>query len=203
MNKKSDIYYQNNSIEDLTNIVTSNIKEGDLLFISIKSPLYKQVAKTSNTWVSHVGIALLEGDQWVVAESAVPFSRKTPLKKYIQRTVGTQICIRRLNQPITTDQLSKIKTSLEKRLGTLYHLGFNFDSRLQFCSKFVHEVFSEALAIQLGKVETFNNLLLSNPSTNLLFWKLWYFGRIPWQRKTITPYSQLIDKQMHTVLFSE
>ncbi|MCX4026265.1 hypothetical protein H0A36_20835 [Endozoicomonas sp. SM1973] len=203
MNEETHIHYRDNSIDELISIVNNNIKEGDLLFISIRSPLYKQVAKTTNTWVSHVGIALFENGQWVVAESAVPFSRKTPLNKYINRTVGTQLSIRRLNQPLSEEQLSGIKSSINKRLGILYHLGFKYDSKLQFCSKFVHEVFSESLSIQLGKIETFNELLKSNPSTNLTFWRLWYLGRIPWQRETVTPYSQLIDEQMYTVLFSE
>ncbi|WP_230425646.1 YiiX/YebB-like N1pC/P60 family cysteine hydrolase [Spartinivicinus ruber] len=197
------IYYQDNSVEELINIVKNNIKEGDLLFISIKSPLYKQVAKTTNSWVSHVGIALFEDGEWVVAESAVPLSRKTPLRKYIKRTVGTQFSLCRLNQPINEEQLQKIKLGINNRLGILYHLGFNYSSQLQFCSKFVHEVFYEALSVQLGKVETFNELLLSNPNTNLLFWRLWYFGRIPWHRKTVTPYSQLIDEQLHTIVLSE
>ena len=36
---------------------------------------------------------------------------------------------------------------------------------------------------------TFRDLLARNPGADLRLWKMWYFGRIPWDRATITPAS--------------
>ncbi|MGI0115556.1 YiiX/YebB-like N1pC/P60 family cysteine hydrolase [Zooshikella sp. RANM57] len=191
------------SLTDFHDHVACHLQEGDLIFISIKSALYKQVAQTTNTWTSHVGIVIRENNEWWVAESAVPFSRKTRLKKFLKRTVGTQVCIRRLNGGLSREQLLLLKASIDSRMGILYHLGFDFNAKRQYCSKFVHHVYAEALNLKLGKVVTFEELLKSNPDTNLWFWRLWYFGRIPWNRKTLTPQSQLVDQQLETILLSE
>ncbi|WP_436977106.1 hypothetical protein [Shigella flexneri] len=41
----------------------------------------------------------------------------------------------------------------------------------------------------MGEIETFGQLLNSNPNAKLTFWKFWFLGSIPWERKTVTPAS--------------
>ncbi|MDZ8400004.1 hypothetical protein SND00_23815, partial [Escherichia coli] len=43
--------------------------------------------------------------------------------------------------------------------------------------------------IPVGEIETFGELLNSNPNAKLTFWKFWFLGSIPWERKTVTPAS--------------
>ncbi|EJA7649045.1 TPA: YiiX/YebB-like N1pC/P60 family cysteine hydrolase, partial [Escherichia coli] len=57
------------------------------------------------------------------------------------------------------------------------------------CSKFVFDIYKEALCIPVGEIETFGELLNSNPNAKLTFWKFWFLGSIPWERKTVTPAS--------------
>lgn len=73
----------------------------------------------------------------------------------------------------------------------MYDTGFDLHSRRQFCSRYVREVIEEATGIQVGEVETFAGLLSRKPQTELGFWRVWYFGQIPWQRETVTPASLL------------
>ena len=47
----------------------------------------------------------------------------------------------------------------------------------------------EATGENIGKVENFKTLLASNPDTDLTFWRVWYFGNIPWERQTVSPAS--------------
>jgi hypothetical protein len=51
----------------------------------------------------------------------------------------------------------------------------------------------------LGEVEDFSTLLKRNPQADQQFWKMWYFGDIPWERKTVTPASLLNDAKLHVV----
>ena len=44
---------------------------------------------------------------------------------------------------------------------------------------------------------TFAHLLERNPSAGLGFWRVWYFGRIPWTRETVTPASLLQSARVH------
>jgi len=92
-----------------------------------------------------------------------------------------------------------LQEAAQKRMKRLYHLGFKYDSKRQFCSKFVYEVFKEALNIEVGQLETFRDLLNKNPNVSKRFWKLWFFGFIPWKRLTVTPASQLESPKLETI----
>lgn len=190
---------RNTQLDQLEADVRENLKEGDILFISINAFLYKQVARGTGSWCSHVGFVVCEQGEWYVLESAVPVVKRSPLRKYLARTCNNEVAIRRLKSGVSTEQVEQLKVEAQKRMGTFYHLGFCFDSKRQFCSKFVHECFRDALGIKLGRVETLEGLLEQNPQASVGFWRAWYFGFIPWQRRTLTPASQLTDDALETV----
>ncbi len=182
--------------------VVEQIREGDLLFISINAFLYKQVARGTGSWCSHVGFAVRENNQWFVLESKVPKVSRTPLRKFLARTCDNQVAVRRVRQTLRSADIDRLKQAAEKRMGRWYHLGFNYDSERQFCSKFVYQVFSEALSVRPGSLQTLRELLDQNPQASVGFWRSWYLGFIPWQRRTVTPASQLNDPQLATVYSS-
>lgn len=194
---------KDNDLNRLEKQVTAQLKEGDILFISIDAFLYKQVARGTGSWSSHVGFAIKEDNQWLVIESKVPVVSKTPLRKFLSRTCNGEVSVRRLRQPLTKSEITQLKSSAEKLASNLsnklYHLGFDFDSKRQFCSKFVHLVYQDALGIKLGKVETLRQLLNDNPQASVRFWRCWFLGFIPWERQTLTPASQLTDPQLDTI----
>ncbi|GGK82301.1 YiiX/YebB-like N1pC/P60 family cysteine hydrolase [Amphritea balenae] len=187
-------------LDQLEQRITATLQEGDILFISINAFLYKQVARGTGSWSSHVGFAIKEAGQWLVIESKVPRVTKTPLRKYLSRTCNGEVMVRRLPAPLSDTQLKQLKQVADRYLGEFYHLGFKFDSKRQFCSKFVHLVFKEALGIELGKVQSLEQLLNENPQASVGFWRCWYLGFIPWQRKTLTPASQISDPKLTTIL---
>ncbi len=186
-------------LNKLESQVSDVIQEGDIIFISINSPLYRQVAQGTGSWTSHVGFIVKENEQWFVMESAVPTVKRCSLLKFLSRTMDSQVSIKRLEQPLKPEDIEKLKDVASKRMGKFYHLGFNFDSERQFCSKFVYLTFKEALGVEIGKVQTFTELLKENPQASVNFWRCWYFGFIPWNRRTITPTSQLVDPQLYDV----
>lgn len=190
---------RNTQLDQLEAQVRENLKEGDILFISINAFLYKQVARGTGSWCSHVGFVVREQGEWYVLESAVPVVKRSPLRKYLARTCNNEVAIRRLKSGVSAAQVELLKVEAQKRMGTFYHLGFHFDSKRQFCSKFVHECFRDALGVKLGKVETLEGLLEQNPQASVGFWRAWYFGFIPWQRRTLTPASQLADDALETI----
>lgn len=63
----------------------------------------------------------------------------------------------------------------------------------------MREVIEEATGIRVGEVETFATLLTRRPQTDLGFWRVWYFGQIPWQRETVTPASLLRSLELAPV----
>ena len=129
------------------------------------------------------------GEDYLVAESRVPLSTVTTLSLFIQRSAGQRYAVRRLRGGLTVKQKLAIMEQVPARLNKFYHTGFKYESSRQFCSKFVFDIYKEALSIPIGDVETFEELLNSNPNAKLTFWKLWFLGSIPWERKTVTPAS--------------
>ena len=191
----------NNTCPLLTETEREPLQSGDLAFISVRSPFYRQVAATCGSWDSHVGIIFREPDgSLVVAESRVPLSCYTTLDCFLARSAGGRFCIRRLRTGLTPEQVHRLRAEADRRMGKIYHLGFDFDSNRAFCSKLVYESFRDALGLEVGRLETFQELFRRNPAAPMGFWRLWFLGFIPWQRRTVTTTSQLRSPHWQTIL---
>lgn len=183
---------------------TGDLQIGDIVFIRVTAPPFLEVANATNSWTNHVGVVVDDrGDEPLIAESTFPLSRTTSLTRFLRRSEHGRCAVARLTRPLTDTQRTVLKNAADHRLGTFYDTGFNIGSRRQFCSRFVREVINEATNIQLGKVETFASLLQDNADPNLAFWRLWYFGRIPWQRRTVTPASLLRSPDVRVIFDSQ
>ncbi|WP_051560521.1 YiiX/YebB-like N1pC/P60 family cysteine hydrolase [Marinobacterium jannaschii] len=187
-------------LDQITAEVSRQLCEGDIVFTAIDAFLFHQVARGTGSWCSHVGIAVQEKGEWFVLESAVPVVKKCSLRRFIARSKNYQVEVRRLPQVLNPDQVAQVKLAAAKRMGTFYHLGFDYDSGRQYCSKFVYQVLEEAVGFAPGKIQTLQQLIEENPQANLNFWRVWYLGFIPWQRRAVTPASQLDDPRLITVI---
>lgn len=180
--------------------LAAQLAVGDIVFVHIGVFFFAKVAKDTGSWTNHVGIVTdISGDEPIICESTIPFSKRTKLSKFIRRSKDHRVAVKRLPQPLSAEQKAAIRKAAEKRLGRFYDTGFNLMSRKQFCSRFVYEVMKEALGLEVGKVQTLRVLLDENPHADMRFWRLWYFGRIPWERETVTPASQIHDPRLQTV----
>ncbi|MBG5890896.1 YebB family permuted papain-like enzyme [Providencia rettgeri] len=163
---------------------------GDVVFTSIGTELFRQIASASLCWSNHVGMIVgHNGEDYLVAESRVPLSTTTTLSRFIARSSDNRYSVRRFSHTLTSEQKSALVAEVPARLNKFYHTGFNYESSRQFCSKFVFDIYQSALSVQIGELETFKELLTKNPNAKLNFWKLWFIGQIPWERKTVTPAS--------------
>jgi hypothetical protein len=175
------------------------VEVGDVVFICSTPLPFRKVAAATGCWSNHVGIVVqTDGPEPMVAESTFPFSRLTPLSQFVKRSARGRVAVRRPLQPLNPTQRAALLQAVQRRLGVLYDTGFHLHSPRQFCSRFVREVLAEATGVEVGDVETFAQLLSGQPGTNLAFWRAWYFGRIPWNRPTVTPASQLRSPLLET-----
>jgi hypothetical protein len=184
---------------NINRVNRDKLKEGDIIFISIPNFLYRAIEKGTYSKTSHVGILLKRNDKWMVAESKVPMSGLSTLEGFLSRSNNSWFAIRRLSGGLTTVQLKALKAACEARYGVLYDFSFNFDSSKLFCSKFVYEVFNEACNIEVGQLQSFNTLINKNPKALTGFWRLWFLGFIPYKKLTVTPQSQISDKNLKEV----
>ncbi len=176
------------------------LEDGDLIFIRISNPIFRRVAQTTDSWETHVGILFADAQgNWQVAESTFPFSKFSSLAHFIARSAHGRCCITRYQSGLNAEQKVALRRAAEARLGVFYDLGFSLDSTRLYCSKFVFEVYQEATGHQVGKIETFRQLLAANPQAPLGFWRVWFWGRIPWDRRCVTTTSELKSTLLKTI----
>jgi len=168
------------------------LRIGDVVFTRIGAYPFRQVAAATGSWTNHVGLVVgtCHG-QPLIGESRFPVSGTTTLPRFAARSEGGRVAVARLLQPLSSAQEAAVQAAASARNGVLYDTGFDFHSRRQFCSRYVHEVLLEATGVSVGTVQSFRELLAEQPSVGLGFWQAWYFGSIPWKRQTLTPASQL------------
>jgi len=178
----------------------SSLRVGDVVFIHVSALPFERVALATGSWTNHVGIVVdVSGGEPVVAESTVPLSRTTTLSRFIARSKQGRVAVKRLDRPLSDAERLAIAQASRKRMGIRYDTGFDLHSNGEFCSRFVREVMAEATGIEVGQVETLKALLQRHPETEQSFWRVWYFGRIPWTRETVTPASVLDSPRLLTV----
>lgn len=176
---------------------------GDVIFIRVGAKPFRQIASATNSWTNHVGIVLsVDGEEPLIGESRFPLSGSTTFSKFVARSEDKRYAVARLRTALTTGQQHALRVAAQRRSCVLYDTGFNLNSRRQYCSRYVREVLAEATGVHVGEVQTFAQLLEQQPGVNLKFWKAWYFGAIPWQRKTVTPASLLRCPKMPLVFDS-
>lgn len=176
---------------------------GDVVFIRVAAKPFREVAAATNSWTNHVGIVVgMDGKEPLIGESTFPLSRTTTLSKFIARSESGRYAVARLKTALSPDQQQAVARAAKRRGGIFYHTGFDLHSKRQFCSRYVREVLAEATGVQVGEVQTFADLLQQQPGVDLSFWKVWYFGNIPWERATVSPASVLHSPQLQLVFDS-
>lgn len=180
--------------------LAAQLEVGDVVFIRIPRQPFTKVSDATASWTNHVGIVSdVSGAEPVIAESRVPLSGETTWSRFVQRSDKGRVAVTRLSITLDAQQQRKLSKAVAARRGILYDTGFDLHSKRQFCSRYVREVLDEAAGVKLGEVESFSVLLKRNPHADQEFWKVWYFGNIPWQRETVTPASLLRDGRMRVV----
>jgi hypothetical protein len=178
----------------------STLRAGDIVFTRIGGAPFRQIADATGTWTNHVGIVVgFNRTGAVIAESRVPLSCRTRFANFVRRSADGRVAVLRLPRPLTEGEVRRLQQETGCRMGRLYDTGFNMRSGRQFCSRFVREVLQASTGETVGEVVTFRDLLEREPDADLRLWKVWYFGRIPWERTTVTPESLYASPSLEVV----
>lgn len=191
------------SLQQAMERLTGLLRPGDLVFIDRRGWLFRHIARASGGWTSQVGLCLRdEHGDWMVYEAGMPLVRRVPLTRFIRHTRGNRFAVRRLQTPPDQGQAQAMLAAAERRVGRFNGMRFEFDSGQLFGPKLVREVFGEVLGREPGRLVTMAELRDRVPASTLWFWRVWYLGAIPWQRRTITPLSLYTDPGLRTVFES-
>ena len=178
----------------------ATLRVGDIVCIHVSAKPFREVSAATGSWINHVGVVVdTAGVQPLIGESTFPISHLTSLARFVARSDRGRVAVARLTNPLTLTEEQRVRVAAGRRTGVLYDTGFNLHSRRQFCSRYVREVLDEATGIRIGDIETFAALYSRRPDAELRFWKIWFFGRIPWARETVTPSSLMRSSQLRWV----
>jgi hypothetical protein len=179
-----------------------DLQVGDIVFIRVNALPFRKVAEATNSWTNHVGVvSAVDHNGIQIGESTFPVSRHTTLTDFAARSENGDVVVMRLKGGLNPSQKAAVAAATARRLGIFYDTGFDLESQGEFCSRFVREVLQDATGRTLGEIETFSTLLSKNPQAGLGFWQAWFFGQIPWSRKTVTPAS-ILHNDLLTLHFS-
>jgi len=157
-----------------------DLQVGDLVFIRVTALPFRKVAAATGSWTNHVGVVIdTSGTEPLIGEATFPSRRHRDgaLRRALR---NGRIAVMRLATPLTDAQRADVRPRGRGAHGIAYDTGFDLHSHRQFCSRYAREVLIEATGTSVGEIETFAHLLERNPSAGLGFWRVWYFGRIPW-----------------------
>lgn len=182
--------------------------EGSAIFIGLDSDLYQNLARSTNSWVSHTGLLFKGNGDWVVIESKAPHgpSTPTPICDFIRRSAGYRFAITRVRAGLSTSQIHSLRDLAAKESRHEYDFSFDISNKKsQFCSKLTYSAY-RVIGLEFGKIQSLEQILdeYQGPEQDRqslgCFWMAWtgaakivskhHLSIFDWNQLTITPASQ-------------
>lgn len=176
-----------------------DLKVGDIVFIEATNYVFQRVSVAQGGWMNHVGIVVREKGELVVAESTIPWVRTASICKFNNKSKDQKFSVKRVYRELMMSEEKGLYLLAKDMKRTIYDTGFNYDSKRMYCSKFVRHLVKEIMGITLGQKQKMTELYKDQDDSELSFWKVWFGGKIPWERITVTPKSLYDDSQLEVV----
>lgn len=114
---------------------------GDLVFIRVPANALRDAAGATGAWANRFGIVVdTSGDEPVIAESALAWTKLTPLSRFVARTDGGRIALARRVAAPSADAQRQVHATAEQRIDALLGNRFNLRTRRGFCARYVSDV---------------------------------------------------------------
>ncbi len=137
----------------------------------------------------------------MVYEAVQPV-KLTRLKDWAKRGKNGHFTVKRLknaDQLLTPENLTKMKVAGERFTGKPYDLYFEWTDEKIYCSELVWKIYKEALAIEIGELQTLSDFDLSNDVVQEKL-KERYGENIPLDEKVISPVA-MFESPLLEVIF--
>ena len=137
-------------------------QDGDIVFhesTSRQSPIIKLAQHSKWT---HCGIVFFLGDKAYVYEAVEPV-KYTPLKDWINRGKDGVYCAKRLETPLPTSAIKRMKAVGVKYKGKHYDVLFQWSDNKMYFSELIWKIYAQGAGIELCAPEQFSDFSISNP----------------------------------------
>lgn len=176
--------------------------DGDIIFQESTSSQCIAVQRATRSKYSHCGIIYIKGNKTYVYEAIQPV-KVTPFDEWIQRGKRNHYVVKRLKkaeQFLTKEALTKMKEESEKFMGKNYDLTFEWSDDKIYCSELIWKIYKRALNIEVGKLQKLKDMDLTS---TLVKEKLEerYGDNIPLDETVISP-AAIFDSKLLEEIFS-
>ena len=159
--------YQSHRVAEVaTAQITSQLRDGDLIFHTSQSAQSRAIQLATHSAWSHCGIVYKEAGKWQVFEAVQPV-KLTPLADWVARGQGGHFVTKRLRDAataLTPAALARMKAAGRPMLGHSYDLYFGWSDARIYCSELIWKVYERGLGRRLGQLQQLRDFDLSAPA---------------------------------------
>lgn len=161
-------------------------KEGDIIFHRSNSNLSAAIQIVTKSPYSHMGMVFFQDDKVFVFEAVNPV-KFTPLDKWIKRGANQQYVVKRLKDPLSAKEITKLKKAAKSYIGKPYDIHFEWSDEKIYCSELVWKVYHDALDLDLAKLNVIGDYDLTHPIVAKTLKKIYKDRPISLTEKVIAP----------------
>lgn len=180
-----------------TSKASQNFKEGDIIFQTSSSGQSQAIQLATHSEFSHVGLVFKQGKEWMVLEAVEPV-QIVPIQQFIKRGDGGTYSLKRPKTPLTSAQVTRMKTLGKSWIKTHYDIYFNWSDEELYCSELVWKLYSRSAQIDLCPLRELKSFDLTNPIVQHQLKKR-YGKNIPYHEKVVAP-SDLFNSTLLTTI---
>lgn len=179
-----------------TNCSSQELKDGDIIFHTSKSPQSKMLQIATNSNITHVGVIFFKSGKPYVFEAVNPV-KVTPLQQFINRGVGSKYSIKRTKAPISNSELKIMMEYGKRQIGKPYDSKFQWSNDKIYCSELVWKIYHYA-GIRLCDIKTFSDFNLNRPIVKQAIQSR-YKGKFNIDESVVAPIDLYNSKELKTV----
>lgn len=172
-------------------------KDGDIILQTSTSSQSEAIQLATNSKWSHVGLIFYQNGTGYVYEARGPVGYRK-LTDFINSGSGKKYLVRRYKTPLTSTQLSKLKSVGQSFASKPYDLYFGWtDSRI-YCSELVWKMYNRAMGVSVGQLQELGDFDLSHPKVQKILRER-YGNNIPYGETVISPHALAVSGSFVTV----
>jgi hypothetical protein len=172
-------------------------RDGDIVFHTSRSAQSAAIQRATHSPYSHMGVILHRDGKPFVFE-AIATVRYTPIESWIARGDGGRFVVRRLKRALTPAEVSKLRASAKVYEGKPYDLYFEWSNARIYCSELVWKMYSDALGIDVGKLQKLREFDLTDPAVKAKMRER-YGAAVPLDERVISPSAMFESTLLETV----
>jgi len=173
------------------------LRDGDIIFQTSRSAQSAAIQRATHSPYSHVGLVFMRGGKPFVYE-AIATVRYTPLAEWIARGACGHYVVKRLERPLASADVAKLRQAAEVFEGRPYDLYFEWSDQRIYCSELVWKIYDRALGIKLGELQKLREFDLNDPAVRAKMRER-YGSDMPLDEPVISPGAQFDSAALVTV----